>query len=79
MRHYTSVTGGRTHGGIFAFAAGQVRPLVLAEQEAPREAGGTFAGFSTPLVNDLGAVAFWGRVEGSPRDEVLYLLREGNH
>jgi hypothetical protein len=53
-----SFAGGQSGEGIFAYANGQVTPIVLTSQPANGSVGGLFSHFSGLAVNNLGQVGF---------------------
>jgi hypothetical protein len=67
--------GRETIEAIYLLTGGRLRKLVAQEDPAP--AGGAFAGFGAPALNNSGAVAFGAVVEGPAVPGGVFIARDG--
>src|SRR5687768_4151002 len=70
------LNGGSSTGGVFLFSNGNIFPVVLIGQPATGT-NGTFSGFSSPIVNNSGEIAFWAGITGGKSSSGIFLYSNG--
>lgn len=72
------VTGGRASEALFVWTGGRLNAIAQSATAAPGIAGGAFAGFAAPVINDAGDVAFLATIRrGRETQDAIYLRRKG--
>lgn len=70
------LNGGPSSGGVFLFSNGNISPVVLIGQPATGT-NGVFSGFSSPVVNNSGDIAFWAGITGGKSSSGIFLHSSG--
>jgi hypothetical protein len=70
------LTGGTSSGGVFLFSSGNISAVVLIGQPAAGT-NGVFSGFSSPVVNNSGDIAFWAGITGGKSSSGIFLHSNG--
>lgn len=74
-----NISGGSTKSAIFVSSPrGGISPVVLQGQAAPGTGGKEFFGFSEPVLNDNGAVAFRAKIGVEIGNEGVFLFSNGS-